>query len=470
MLRRMIHGTRPLLTIQLWSTKKPAQIQPNRDETSQLADGRPNVILEDKSALRWPQLLLAVFLPFAFGYFLSYLFRVVNATAAQRLVAEFDLTAGQLGSLTAVYFLTFALAQLPLGVALDRYGPRLVQGLLFFVAGAGALIFAYAEGADWLFAGRALIGLGVSGGLVAGLKANAEFFPKERLPLVNGLFIASGASGAIVATTPAEWLMAQIDWRGLFQLLAGASALVACLILWVAPHFQVKAGASTPKLSFRAIYSDSCFMRLAPLSASCIGTAWALQGLWAAPWLTDVADLSRASVVHHLFMMAVALSLGALLMGLIADVLGRRGIGPEKMLIGMALLLISAEAALALRVPMPPIIAWSVIAAAGAMTVLSFSILGKYFPKEAAGRANAALNILHIGGAFAFQSAIGLIVGCWNRNSLGHYPPDAYSTALIILALLQFCFLLVFVVRKDVSAQPTQTYLVGRCNIDGNPR
>src|ERR1700674_3881682 len=181
----------------------------------------------------WLRRTLLVFMPFAAGYYLSYLFRVINAVVAKPLTDEMWLDAGQLGLLTAVYFLTFAAIQLPLGVALDRFGPRRVQtGLLMFAA-VGALAFAEAPNYPTLVLGRGLIGLGVAGALMAGLKAIAEWFPRDRLALVNGIFIALGAAGAITATAPVEWMLTWTDWRGLFLMLSAVTAVTSILIFMV---------------------------------------------------------------------------------------------------------------------------------------------------------------------------------------------------------------------------------------------
>src|SRR4030095_9050249 len=96
--------------------------------------------------MTWPKSAVVVFLPFAAGYFLSYLFRVINAVIARPLVDELGLDAAPLGFLTSFYFLTSAGVQLPLGVALDRFGPKRVQGTLLMFAAAGAVIFANASG------------------------------------------------------------------------------------------------------------------------------------------------------------------------------------------------------------------------------------------------------------------------------------------------------------------------------------
>ena len=276
-------------------------------------------------------LILRVFLPFVTGYYLSYLFRTIQAVMASSLATELGLGAGDLGLLTSVYFLTFAAAQIPIGMMLDRYGPKRVQGTLMVVAALGSALFAASENFSILLLGRALIGLGVAAALTAGIQALVLWFPKERVPLLNGLMVMLGALGAVTATWPAELLLASIGWRELFGLLSALTAVCAIMVHFVVPETAPKPNKTT-SVGLKKVYTDPRFWRLAPLSASCIGTAWALQGLWAAQWLSDVDGLDRAGVVQHLFIMAVALSVGAIGLGIAADRLRRRGIGPEALL------------------------------------------------------------------------------------------------------------------------------------------
>jgi MFS family permease len=395
------------------------------------------------------RLIAVVFLPFAAGFYLSYLFRTINALIAGQLTSELALGAADLGLLTSVYFLTFAAAQLPVGVLLDRYGPRRIQSALLLVAAAGAALFGAADGFLPLLLGRALIGLGVAAALTAGLKATVLWFPKERVALVNGCMLMLGGLGAVTATAPAELLLAWTGWRGLFDLLAALTAVCAVVIYVVVPETASAAPAvkGPVAVGLRTVFADPCFWRLAPLAATIIGTAWALQGLWASSWLIDVEELERAALVRQLFVMAVAMSLGALLLGVVADRLRRRGIGPQAMLGLAAMVFIAAQLALILRLPLPSYILWAVVAAVCAATVLSYAILTEYFPKEIAGRANAALNVFHIGGAFVLQYATGLVIQQWTSQD-GHYPAIAYQIAFGLNLVLQVAALVWFELHR----------------------
>ncbi|HEX6529686.1 MAG TPA: MFS transporter, partial [Burkholderiales bacterium] len=186
--------------------------------------------------------MLVVFLPFAAGYYLSYFYRYVNAVIAKDLVRDFNLAPSDLGLLTSAYFLAFAAAQLPLGLALDRFGPRRCAAALFCVAGAGALVFGLARDLSMLTAGRALIGLGVSAGLMGSIKAFTLWFPRERLTALSGWMIGIGSIGTLSATAPVEALLGPFGWRALFMGLGVLSVVAAALIFFVVPERELPGG------------------------------------------------------------------------------------------------------------------------------------------------------------------------------------------------------------------------------------
>ena len=405
--------------------------------------------------MRHRRAVILVFLPFVAGFYLSYLFRTINALIADKLVSDLMLTAADLGLLTSVYFLTFAGMQLPLGVWLDRYGPRHVQAILLAVAAVGSAVFGLAQHFAPLVLGRALMGAGVAGALTAGLKAIVMWFPKEHVALINGWFVSVGALGAVTATAPTEWLLPALGWRGLFLVLAPATCLCEIVIFFVVPqahpaHYGTR-GAAAPLAGLKTIYSDPRFWRVAPLSASCIGTSWALPGLWAASWLTDVESLDRSGVVRHLFVMAVGLCVAALGLGVVAHRLRRCGVHAQTVLVVTAIVFMAAQSALVLRLPLPSYLLWSIMAGVGAATVLSYAILAEHFPKEMTGRANGALNTLHFGSAFIVQWGTGVVVQQWTSHD-GHYPAIAYQVALSINLALQVIALFWFAWSERLGA------------------
>lgn len=394
-----------------------------------------------------PARLLRVFLPFACGYFLSYLFRTVNAVIAPDLVTSVGLTAADLGLLTSVYFLTMAACQLPLGIVLDRYGPRRVQTILLLLAALGALLFAMGTHTITLVVGRALIGVGVSGCLMAAFQAFVLWFPRSRLPFVNGCIMACGGLGALAATAPVEAMLHLTDWRGLFIGLAVLTVLVAILMFSAVPEHAVPAQASGLTAQCRAlatIATSRLFWRLAPLTMLAQAALLSLQGLWVGPWLRDVAGLHRAAVATHLLVIAAAMLGGYLVMGAVAERLQRRGVHLNTVVGGSLGVFLMVQFVICVGTPLPPLLLWSVFSFCGAASILSFAILSQAFPPDVAGRVNTALNLLVFISAFGVQYGIGAVIHWWPVMASGGYATAAYHTAfgallgLEILAILWF--------------------------------
>lgn len=141
-------------------------------------------------------------------------------------------------------------------------------------------------------------------------------------------------------------------------------------------------------------------------------------------------------MINQLTTMAVGISLGALLLGMLADRLRKRGIATEVLLAVFGSLFMLAELALVLRMPLPSIVPWSIVSVMGAATVLSYAIIADYFPIEIAARANGAMNLSHFAWAFAVQYGVGLIVSHWAPQD-GHYPVAAYQAAFSVCLALQ---------------------------------
>lgn len=390
------------------------------------------------STLTPARVVAQVFLPFAAGYFLSYLYRTINAVLSPYLVAELGLNAADLGLLTSVYFISFGAFQLPLGLLLDRFGPRRVEASLLLLAAVGAVLFARSHSAGDLILGRALIGLGVSGCLMASFKAFVVWFPTARLPAVNGWVLASGGLGALAATAPVEWALRMTDWRGLFSLLAVLSFLAALALLLAVPERRGEVAAEDLRRQWQglmAIFRSPLFWRTAPGSVLSQASFLSIQGLWAGPWLRDVAGLDRVAAADGLFWVAAAMVGGFLGMGQLAYRLSRRGVPPGVVsAVGMALFMLVQLALLCgLRPLLPLLLLFGFFGTSG---VLNYAVLTQAFPPLLAGRVNTALNLLVFIVAFAGQWGMGAIINQW-PGANGGYAETGYQWAFGGALLLQ---------------------------------
>ena len=382
-------------------------------------------------------LWLRVFLPFAAGYYLSYLLRTVNAVIAPELTRELALSAADLGLLTSAYLLTFAAFQIPLGLLLDRHGPRRVEAGLLLVAAAGTLLFAFGRSPFELTFARGLIGLGVSACLMAAFKGFAQNFPAERQASLTGAIMASGGLGAITASLPLELALPLLGWRGVFQGLTFLLVAVAAWIYLSVP--QREAGVSRDRLGAQlkgvaGILAHRVFWRFAPPMALVTGGFLAVQGLWAVPWLMNVENLSRHQAAEVLFALNLAMLLSHLGIATFAVRLARAGITPSALLLGGFGLALASQAAMlaGLGPAMPLWFAYGVGVSGGS---LSYSLLSAHFAPALSGRVTTTLNLLLFIGAFTLQWGLGVLID--GLGAAGFATPAAYRATFALLLILQ---------------------------------
>ncbi|MCW8891013.1 MAG: MFS transporter [Sedimenticola sp.] len=387
-------------------------------------------------------LFLCILFPFALGYYLSYLARVVNAVLAPDLIAELSLDPDTLGLMTASYFVTFAAAQLPLGMLLDRYNPARIEAGLLLIAAAGALLFAFGNTTWDLIIGRGLIGLGVSACLMAAFKTFTVWFKPEKLPLLNGVILASGGLGALTATAPVQAALTLTDWRGVFILLAGLMMVSSITLFLLVPNQPTE---STTKETLqgqveglRSILTDRFFWMIAPLTMLSQSSFIAIQSLWAGPWLQDIGQLERAAMADTLLITAAAMVAGFLIMGTLAERLARIGLPPILLsaggmllfqLIQLLIILEPAEQALSLT--------WLAFGFFGTTGIIQYAVLSQHYPRHLAGRVNTAMNLLVFVSIFLLQYTIGIIINLWPEVAPGRYLGIAYQAAFGFVLLLQ---------------------------------
>lgn len=359
---------------------------------------------------------------------------MVNAVLAPTLAAEFGLSAGGLGLLSSMYFFSFAFCQLPMGVAMDRFGPRKVNATLLLVAAAGGAWFAYAETAAAAMAARALIGIGVSVALMSSLTAFVLWYPADRLSTLNAVGFSVGMVGAMTVTVPLELVLRVWPWRQAFLLIVAVTVAVSLVLwLWVPERTAQPRGKPFREEihELRKLIADPAFLRLAICLGASQCAAVALQTLWIATWLRDVAGYTPAEVARGLLAVNAAMIVGYLAFGRAADAFQRRGRSALPLLVGGVA--ISSLCLALLILGIKSLLVWCVFVAAGTGVVLGYSILSRRYPKAMAGRANTAINVFAFVGTFLGQWGVGLVLDLWPQTGQGNapgYAAEAYPWAL----------------------------------------
>lgn len=385
---------------------------------------------------------LRVTLPLAALGLINQASRTIMAVIGPVLAVEFAFSASELGLLAACMFAAYAAAQLPGGVALDLLGPRRVQAALGLVAAAGFAVFALSDGLLGFAAARVVLGVGVSAGLMAVLKANTQWFAPAKVASMTGIAVTIGGLGSVLTTTPVQLALPTLGWRGVLWLLCAMSLAVA---VWIFVSVRDKpASAARSDLNAElavmlSILGSRVFWRYAPAVAVLSVLNFAYLGLWAGPWLRDVAGYEGGARANTLLAYTLGMMAGFVAIGAATSRAQARGHPAMLVVLACNAGLLMAQIALALRPAGAAVpIVWVLFAFFASGATSGYIVVGQMFPAEQMARVSTAVNTLTLGGAFLLQSAIGWVLDLWPRTGEGGWDPRGYSAALALSALIQF--------------------------------
>ena len=385
---------------------------------------------------------LRVFACFAFGYFLSYAFRSVNAVIAPELMQDLNISNSQLGLLSAAYFIGFSTMQIPLGVALDKFGARRTESVLLLIALIGAITFAYAETLLGLTIGRLLIGVGVSACLMASFTAYRRWFAIEQQGQLASAMLVFGTMGALVTTVPVQLALPHIGWRGVFWVTALLVALSFIAIRFGLPTFDdhpksnnQDTSGEEKSFSLKDILQHSFFIRMLPIGIVNHGGFLSLQTLWIGPWMIQVLGYDPEQSAQILFLFNGVMLLGYAFNAWFiprANSKGYKTLNYIKWLLAVGL--VAQFFAITLTTQYSWLL-WILLAVTATGHILGQSTVITVFPTRNAGIASTSYNLLIFVGAFIFQWGIG-----WGIDLLtaaGTAKPDAFRQVFFAFLILQ---------------------------------
>ncbi|MDO9015175.1 MAG: MFS transporter [Polynucleobacter sp.] len=390
---------------------------------------------------------LRVFMTFALAYIISYAFRSINAVISPELIRDLHLSHTELGFLSSAYFIGFGMTQIPVGLALDRFGPRATEMALMSFAIIGALIFAVADQFLTLVIGRVCIGIGVSACLMSAFSAFRTWFPAEQQPQLVSAMLVFGTFGALMTSWPVHEVLPLIGWRGVFVAMAVLSGL-AIFVLYIGlpvkarmqpdrPGDEIDSDekASLSWKSYRPIMTNAFFWRILPLGIFCYGGFIAIQTLWFGPWLIQVMDYSATTTAQILFGFNAVLLCAYLTNAWILPKLAGIGIDTMRYMTWMVGASIVLQAcAFYWRGPWGWAW-WYLVAVACASYVLAQSLIVTYFPKAYSGRVSTTYNLSLFIGAFIVQWGIGYLVDLGIAAGWSH--AGAFDVALGVFLIAQ---------------------------------
>ena len=366
-------------------------------------------------------------------YVLSQFFRAFLAVLAEVLKTDIGAAADDLAFASGLWFLTFALMQLPVGEALDRVGPRRTTATLFLLGGAGgAALFATATAPWHISAAMVLIGIGCSPVLMASFFIFSRVYPAAMFATLGSVMIGVGSLGNIAGTVPLAKAIELFGWRETLWALSAITALLAVgVFLYVKDPAKVEhtqKGSVLDLLKMRALWPVFPMLLVNYLAAG------GLRGLWVGPYLSDVYGATNAVVGQATLYMGLAMIVGTFVYGPLDRWLGTR----KWVIFGGNLLGTLGIAALALF-PLsgywPSVLLIVVIGFFGMSFPVIMAHARAFVPPHLAGRGVTLMNLFGIGGVGLFQVITSRVYRTYDGPDVATHVPYQAVFALFAISM-----------------------------------
>ena len=391
----------------------------------------------------------------SFAY--AFLQRVSPSVMVEDLMRDFAVSGAILGNLSAIYFYVYAVLQIPVGVALDNWGPRRMLTAAAAIAATGSVLLASADGLAAAYAGRLLVGIGCAVGFVGSLKIATHWFPPNRFAFVAGMSMLAGMAGGVMGQAPLAALVEAVGWRDALMV-AGALAVALAAASWFIVRDRPP-GIAAETAVRRNVFADLKQVVARPqnwivafFGAAMSAPMLAYGGLWGVPHLMQTYGLDRPAAAGSASVLMLGWAAGAPLSGWISDRLGRR-----RLPMAVAAAISLACWLILLYVPgLPLAVAWVVLFAIGASSagmVISYAVARESSPVKVSGAVTGFVNTATVGSGALMQPLVGWLLDVnWDGtlvDGVRLYAAAAYDVALITMpACAAASFVSVWLIRE----------------------
>ena len=377
-----------------------------------------------------------IFLVFAFAFFISNLLRSIIATLSPILTSEFNLTAGNLGLLAGGYFLGFTCMQIPLGFLLDKHGPKKIVSSFLIIAIVGTASFALAQNFASLLISRVFIGIGVSACMMGPLTGYRIWFADKYQQRANSWMLMVANIGFVFSTLPVQILLPIIGWRWIFVGITFLIIISIVFILLFIPSWDHKfeKDENEPEGKLSDIWSNKFFKSVIPLGFFNYGGMYAIQTLWAGPWMVRVTGYSPLESAIGLFWINFIALIGFFVWGYILPKISKYGLNSFKLmkfglpisyLVFLSIIMIGSKAGAFL---------FTIYILTSIVLTLVQPAVGLSFPKHLAGKSLTSFNFVIFLGTFTMQWGMGLIIDL--SKSLGKSEIASFQISFFVYLLI----------------------------------
>ena len=386
---------------------------------------------------------IIIFCIFAFGFLLSNLVRSITATLTPVLTYEFDLTAGNLGLLAGGYFIGFSIMQVPIGLLLDKFGPKKVVGYFLIIALVGTVSFALAKSFSGLLISRIFIGIGVSACMMGPLTGYRVWFAEKYQQRANSWMLMVANIGFVSSTLPVQILLPYIGWRWIFILIAILILISIILIFLFTPNWEQKENFTVDeeKKGLAQIWKNKFFISMVPLAFINYGGIQAIQTLWAGPWMLNITGYSTFQSATGLFWINVTMLASYFLWGYILPKLSDYGISSVKLIKFGLPISYFVFFLIIFFGPKAGAFLFAIYIMTSIVISLTQPAIALNFSQSLAGKSLTSYNVFIHSGTFFMQWGIGLFIDLFNSKGFDIVSSYRISFSIfLILCILSYIF------------------------------
>ena len=402
--------------------------------------------------LKYKNQFFYIMLVLCAGYTVSQFLRTSVGVLSPNLMHDFNINPNNMGLLGGVFFLSFAIFQIPAGILIDKYGPRKVMSVVITFAVLGSIIFALSNSFYTLLIGRVLMGLGCSICLMGSLVLITRWTDSDQFSKLAGIILAVGGIGGLLATTPLSYFSELFGWRLSFWLAAVVTFCVMLLYYFILEDRKndLILNRSNETISLKNllfILKERNFKFMIPMSLMSYSSLVVILGLWGAPYLKDIHGLDSVERGKILMLMAISWNIGSFVFGALRSIFGNYKnvviFGASGVIILLFILSIITEIN-----SIYLYILFCILGFFGAFSVALISHYQVLFDKEYMGRALSTANFFNFGGVFFVQWLTGKIIYLMGGDSTGA-PIEAYRLAFLFVAILLLISLCIYLFSNE---------------------
>ncbi len=386
---------------------------------------------------------------------LSQFFRSSNSVIGPELIRDLSLSPEALGFANGSFFAALMLAQIPVGVAFDRVGPRITVAILSVLMTIGAVLHATAESGAGLALARFVVGLGCAGSFMAGVVLISRWHPRQSWATVLSWLFALSQVGLLLAGLPLAVAAETVGWRVTFVGMGAIAALVGLMFFLIVrdrpPGAAPLASPVAPVgalAGLRMVLSTPGLLRVFALFAVAYAAFATVLVLWAGPYLHDVHDLGPVQRGYVLLAMGICQTAGGLAVGPLDRIFNTRKwvvVATASVSLTMLVLLATVELSFA-----GALATLMVLSAASAYTSVLLAHIRSHFPDHLAGRGATTANMAQLAGATLLPMLTGFIPPLFPVTD-HEYSLLAYQWIFAALALALAIGLAVYLTSQDVK-------------------